>query len=123
MGRYDSVEDYYATVFHELTHSTGHPDRLHRFELSANRDSLHEYGKEELVAGMGSAMLAAIAGIEQVTIERDAAYINHWKKAIRADKTIVIRAAGQAQKAVDLITAFEHSAPATGAPDRELVPA
>lgn len=123
MNRYHCVEDYYTTLFHELTHSTGHPNRLHRFEMDANRDSLHEYGKEELVAAMGSAMLAAIVGIEQATIEKDAAYIDGWSKKIRADKTIVIKAAGQAQKAVDLITGFIPETQATPAPDRELITA
>ena len=46
----------------ELVHATGHPKRLHRFELSANAQDLHAYGREELVAGMGSAMLSAHAG-------------------------------------------------------------
>ena len=122
MGRFDRVEDYYTTVFHELTHSTGHPDRLHRFGTDANRDSLHEYGKEELVAGMGSAMLAGLAGIEAATLENDAAYINGWKNKIRADKSIVLKAAGQAQRAVDLITAHVPGDPAA-APDKELVTA
>ena len=62
MGRYRSVEGYYNTVFHELVHATGHPKRLHRFELDANAHDLHAYGREELIAGMGSAMLSAHAG-------------------------------------------------------------
>ena len=62
MGRYRSVEGYYNTVFHELVHATGHPKRLHRFELSANAQFLHAYGREELGVGMGSAMLSAHAG-------------------------------------------------------------
>ena len=101
--RYQRVEDYYNTVFHELTHSTGHPRRLHRFELDANAGDLHAYGREELVAGMGSAMLAQRAGIGPQMIERDAAYIQHWRDAIRGDKPMVLRAATLAQKAVDHI--------------------
>ena len=103
-GRYDSVEGYYNTVFHELVHSTGHPQRLHRFELNANAHDLHAYGREELVAGMGSAMLAAHAGIGQDRLlQRDASYIQHWRDAIQADKAMVIRAATLAQRATDHI--------------------
>ena len=103
-GRYNSQEGYYNTLFHELTHSTGHPRRLHRFELDANADDLHAYGREELVAAMGSAMLAAHAGIaHESLLQRDASYIRHWRDAIQADKPMVIRAATLAQRAVDLI--------------------
>ena len=103
MGRYNSPESYYNTVFHELVHSTGHPDRLHRFELEAGETGLHAYGREELVAGMGSAMLATHAGIGAAVIERDASYIRHWRDTIQGDKAMVIRAATLAQRAADLI--------------------
>ena len=103
MSRYRSVEGYYNTVFHELVHATGHPRRLHRFELDANARDLHAYGREELTAGMGSAMLSAHAGTGAAVLERDAAYIRSWRDAIEADKPMVIRAATLAQRAADLI--------------------
>ena len=103
MGRYRSVEGYYNTVFHELLHATGHPKRLHRFELDANAHDLHAYGREELIAGMGSAMLSAHAGTGAAVLERDAAYIRSWRDTIQADKPMVIRAATLAQRATDLI--------------------
>ena len=47
----------------ELVHATGHPKRLHRFEPIANDQFLHgRTAVEELVVGMGSAMLSAHAG-------------------------------------------------------------
>ena len=52
---------------------------------------------------MGSAMLAAHAGISAELVERDASYIRHWRDAISADKPMIIRSATLAQKAVDLI--------------------
>ena len=103
MGRYPNPEDYYNTVFHELTHATGHPKRLERFSLDANANDLHAYGREELTAAMGSAMLAAHAGISAELVERDASYIRHWRDAISADKPMIIRSATLAQRAVDLI--------------------
>ena len=52
---------------------------------------------------MGSAMLAAHAGISAELVERDASYIRHWRDAISADKPMIIRSATLAQRAVDLI--------------------
>ena len=107
LSRYQSPDGYYTTVFHELVHSTGHPGRLARFDLEANAQDLHAYGREELVAAMGSAMLGAHAGIAPMEIERDASYILHWRDAIQADKAMVIRAATLAQKSADHILGLQ----------------
>ena len=103
LGRYENPEEYYDTLFHELVHSTGHPERLARFDLNANAENLHAYGREEMTAAMGSAMLADHAGLSPKVVERDASYVRHWRDAIRADQAMVIRAASQAQKAVNAI--------------------
>jgi antirestriction protein ArdC len=52
---------------------------------------------------MTAAFLCAITGIHQPTIANSAAYIQNWLKALRNDKTLVIKAAAQAQKAADYI--------------------
>ena len=102
-GRYESIEEWYNTVFHELVHSTGHTKRLDRMKEENWSPETHAYGREELVAGMGSAMLSDTAGIGQENIVMDAAYVKHWSGVIRADRTVVVRAAGLAQRAVDFI--------------------
>ena len=102
---FHSPEDYYATLFHELTHSSGHPDRLARLssaEAPAPFGSA-DYSREELVAEMGGALLCAEAGISCATIENQAAYVAGWLKTLRADARAVIIAAAQAQRAVDHI--------------------
>ena len=122
-GRYSRMEDWYNTLFHELTHSTGHPKRLDRFGKDTPEGNIHSYGQEELVAGMGSAMLGEQAGTGHITLEQNAAYIKHWRDAIAADKSIVIRAASLAQKAVDHITNHQpQEAQAPQASDKETVP-
>ena len=103
IGRYNKTELYYNTVFHELTHATSHPTRLNRDKSANNTFQSHDYGVEELVAGMGAAMLADMAGIGNETLEADASYIRHWRDTIAADKSIVLKAAQQAQRAVDYI--------------------
>jgi antirestriction protein ArdC len=59
---------------------------------------------------MGAAILCAIAGIDQAAvIPSTAAYLAHWRDALKGDNSLIIKAAAQAQKAVDLIcgTTFE----------------
>jgi antirestriction protein ArdC len=99
-----SSEGYYSTLFHELAHSTGHENRLNRKEL-VNSDGFGNtnYAKEELTAEMTAAFLCAITGIHQPTIANSAAYIQNWLKALRNDKTLIIKAAAQAQRAADYI--------------------
>jgi len=101
---FDSVEEYYSTLFHELAHSTGHPARLNRSSLTDfERFGDHNYSREELVAEMGAAFLAGTCGIENRTINNSTAYLANWLDALKNDSRLVLVAASQAQKAADLI--------------------
>jgi antirestriction protein ArdC len=52
-----STEEYYSTLFHELSHSTGHASRLGREEIGNIASFGSEsYSKEELIAEMGAAI-------------------------------------------------------------------
>ncbi len=74
--RFVDRESYYATLFHELVHSTGHSTRLDRgLDTDPSPFGSADYSKEEPVAEMGAAFLAAAAGISPATIEQSAAYI------------------------------------------------
>jgi antirestriction protein ArdC len=100
---FESPEEYYSTAFHELTHATGHASRVGRKGiLEPSYFGSHEYSKEELVAEMGSAFLCGHSGIER-TIKNSAAYIQGWLRSLKNDKTLLIQAAGAAQKASDYI--------------------
>lgn len=98
---FESKEAYYAAMFHELSHSTLHKDRLNREAENTKED--HSYSKEELVAEMTSAMLCGVAGIESEIIDNSAAYINNWSKAFKDNVKLVVEAAQKAQKAADYI--------------------
>lgn len=99
-----SAEEFYSTLFHELSHATGHQSRLARKSiLEPSYFGSHEYSKEELVAEMAAAFLCGHSGIEQKTIDNSAAYISGWLKSLKNDKTLLIHAAAQAQKASDYI--------------------
>lgn len=97
-----SYEDYAATRFHELTHWTGHPARLDRATIrDAGLFGDENYSKEELVAEMGSGFLCAQLGIaNESTWQNSVAYVQSWLNALRNDRTLVVSAAQQAQKAV-----------------------
>lgn len=97
-------EQCYSTMFHELVHSTGHSSRLGRHErLKDHKFGSCDYSQEELVAEMGAAYLCGITGIEQETIQNNAAYIKSWIRTFKNDPKVLIMAAAQAQKAVDYI--------------------
>jgi antirestriction protein ArdC len=101
---FESVEAYYSTLFHELTHSTGHVSRLNRKEITDPiRLGSDPYSREELVAEMGAAFLSTHCGIENTTINQSASYIQSWLKKLSDDRKLVVQAAAQAQKACDFI--------------------
>jgi antirestriction protein ArdC len=101
---FPSQAEYYSTLFHELTHSTGHAKRLARdgFDRPQMFGS-DSYSREELVAEMGSAMLCGVAGIEQSTVANSAAYLQSWTARLKGDSRLVVSAASAAQKAADFI--------------------
>ena len=103
-ARFESEDHYHATLFHELVHSTGHEQRLKRAGIvDRNGFASEPYGKEELIAEMGSAFLCGYAGIVDRTINSSAAYLEGWLKSLKQDKTLLVHAAAQAQKAADFI--------------------
>ena len=99
--RFHNSEGYYKTLYHELIHSTGHKSRLNR-DLSNYFGTLN-YGKEELIAELGTAFLCAESGISDSTIDNSAAYLDNWLSLFRKDKRILISAASQANKASSYI--------------------
>jgi len=111
-GFFSSEEAYYSTLFHEISHSTGHASRLARKSLLENKgmDAVDDtarktYAEEKLVAEMGASFLSAHAGIMATEMENFAAYLKGWIDALKSKdaKGWIIRAASQAQKAADYI--------------------
>ena len=102
--QFDSINDYYRTLFHELTHSTGHEKRLDRgIHLMLEKE---DYAKEELVAEFGAVFLSAWAGIMWYNNKNHAAYLKSWNSAIKEaenDNKFLMKAASLAQAATDYI--------------------
>jgi antirestriction protein ArdC len=104
MSDFTSAEEFYNTLFHEMTHSTGHASRLNREGVTGQVNfGSQTYSKEELVAEMGASFLMGTAGIEDFTLENTASYIDSWLRQLKKDKTLLVRAAGLAQRAADHI--------------------
>ena len=104
-----SAEEYASTGFHELVHSTGHDKRLKRFQQDDGPAMFgsESYSKEELITEIGSAMLLGHVGIDhEPTLENSKAYVKNWLRRLKDDPSLVVWAAGRAQKAVDLITGY-----------------
>ena len=111
--RFDSEAGFFATMFHELTHATGHATRLNRSTLTEHAGfGTEKYVKEELVAELSASFLCAEAGIEH-TLDNTAAYIANWLTALKNDSKLIIQASAQAQKATDFILARKFGEAAT----------
>jgi antirestriction protein ArdC len=93
-----TAEAWYATLYHEMVHSTGHASRLDR--LKPGRE---EYAREELVAELGASFLCEEAGIGNALTDNSAAYIAGWMRALQDDPKAIVIASGAAERAADLI--------------------
>lgn len=109
---FGTPEAYYATLFHELAHATGHPRRLNRTGLLTPAPfGSPDYSREELIAEMTSAFVCGATGIAPLTLPASAEYIGGWLRTLAADRRLVVVAAGQAQRAADLLLGTPERAP------------
>lgn len=107
---FSTADSYYATLFHELGHATGHQYRLNRKGVTgAIQFGSGDYSQEELVAELASAFLCAKAGLDNSLITDSASYIDGWLDVLNNDRKAVVYAAAQAQKAADYITYVQPS--------------
>jgi antirestriction protein ArdC len=101
-------DEYYATLFHELAHSTGHESRLNRETcMKPSPYGSRDYCKEELIAEIATCFLCGEAGITNNVVDNSSAYIQFWLERLthllREDDKAFVRASALAQKATDFI--------------------
>jgi hypothetical protein len=70
---FENINEYYSTLFHEITHSTNNPARLGRGKDKTELDR----GTEELVAEMGAMILCAELGLEY-NRQNSLSYLTGW---------------------------------------------
>jgi len=99
---FESSDEYYATQFHELVHSTGHESRNNRSIMNGKNSD--PYAVEELIAEIGAALLCGYTGIENKKVfENNVAYIQEWNKRFKNDRNVLLKAIQGANKGVDFI--------------------
>lgn len=99
-------DDYYKTLFHELTHSTGHKDLLNRKGIAeVNRSNKEQYSKEELIAELGALYLVGNAGLTpKDDVSNSTKYIKGWIKHLKeSDNKEILYASQASMKAVNFI--------------------
>lgn len=105
LDQFSGANEYYSTLYHEMTHSTGAEKRLGRIKSDkVAAFGSEDYSKEELVAEIGSATLMSMMGIEiPQTFKNSVAYLQSWIRLLKNDNRMIVSAASQAQKAVKFI--------------------
>lgn len=93
--QFKSEDAYYATVLHELGHSTGHHTRLDRNLRGAFGSA--EYAREELRAEIASMMMGQRLDIGH-DLGQHTAYVAHWAEILAKDPKEILRACADAEK-------------------------
>ena len=78
----DSVARFWATLWHEVVHWTGHPSRLNRERHRRWGDK--KYAFEELIAELGAAFLCAHLGIDGEL--QHESYLDSWCQALSQER-------------------------------------
>ena len=105
---FHDAESYYATLAHETVHATRHPSRLDR-DFGRQKFGDVGYAREELVAELGSAFLAADLGLYLEPREDHAAYLASWIKVLQEDKRAIVSSAAHAERAVTFLHDLQPS--------------
>lgn len=97
---FKSQYNYYQTMLHELSHSTGCKEGLDRFPSGITIFGSESYCKEELVAEIAAAQLAYMFRLVDDELENNTAYIAGWSKYLKDHKGEILSAAKKADEAV-----------------------
>lgn len=101
-------DEYISAFAHELGHSIGHKSRLNRigcsFDNNVELDEMDK-AKEELIAEIFAAITSAMFGVEEITLENSASYLQSWYNRIKANPGMLFDAIAAADKAYEYLTA------------------
>lgn len=102
---FESVGEYYSTMFHELGHSTGHLSRLDRKDgMNDIRFGSTDYGREELIAELCACFVGSEIGLkDDSSLKNSASYLKGWLKPLQDDPRMIIQASSAATKAANYI--------------------
>ena len=111
----DDGEDWYCTMTHEMTHSTGHSSLFNRFDkerTSTNEEDPHitSYGREELVAEIGSVLTLARFGYTKNLKEQSLAYLKGWISNLREKPEYIRHVMKDVKNAMGIMNAYINRA-------------
>lgn len=100
--QFKSGEAFYGTLFHEMTHSTGIKEVLDRIKPTSFGSG--EYAREELVAELGSALVAQRYGMTKHIKEDSCAYLKGWLDELKESPQFIKTTLLDVKRASSLIT-------------------
>ena len=100
--QFKSGESFYGTLFHEMTHSTGAENVLDRFKPTTFGSP--EYAREELVAELGSALVAQRYGMTKHIKEDSCAYLKGWLDELKESPQFIKTTLLDVKRATSMIT-------------------
>lgn len=89
---------FYATMLHEMAHSTGIKERLNRDKFYSRENK--DYGREELVADLTAGLCSLFFGIATGIREENAQYLKGWIKNIKEEPKFLLSILADSMKAV-----------------------
>ena len=101
-AQFKDGESYYGTLWHEMSHSTGIEGQLDRIKPAAF--GLDEYAREELVAELGSALVAQRYGMSKALKEESCAYLKSWLEQLKESPQFIKTTLLDVKKASSLVT-------------------
>lgn len=102
-SQFVSGDKFYGSLFHEMSHSTGHKDRLNR-EMKAAIFGDKSYAHEELIAELSAALTAQAYGMQSYIQEDSVPYLNAWIKTLKAKPAYIKNVLADVRKASSMIT-------------------
>lgn len=98
-GQFTSKDVFWATLFHELVHSTA---KKFQRPYTGDKDN-PVYHREELVADLGAAFLGNHFGLVSTELEHHATYLEHYWSLLNSDTKTFFNAVYEAQKAAHFL--------------------
>lgn len=95
-------ENFYGTLLHEMTHSTGSADRLNRLKASTFGDK--DYAREELVAELGSALVMQQQGVQKTLKNDSVVYLKAWLDSLEESPDFIRNVMSDVKKASSVIS-------------------
>lgn len=100
--KFESMADFYETVFHELGHWAEHPDRV---GVKKQDKDVSKYAFSELVAEITACLLLVELHVPMAEkmLENSKGYIKSWMQGMKNDPKFIFDAAQQASKVIDFL--------------------